>query len=176
MKTGEIQNKVIAMAEKKLCLGPLQGATRDGWIIKAALKRVNRRAGLAIGLLWGVVMPQVQADAGAELTALLETERARYADIALKIWDYAELGYQETRSSRLLQNTLADEGFQVQAGVADIPTAFIASFGQGEPVIGILAEFDALPGISQAAVPTRSVLADKTAGHACGHHLFAAGS
>ena len=164
------------MAEKKLCLGPLQAARRDGWITKGVLKRVKCRAGFAIGLLWGVVMPQVQADAGAEMTASLETERAHYAGIALKIWDYAELGYQETRSSQLLQDTLADEGFEVSAGVAEIPTAFVASFGQGEPVIGILAEFDALPGISQAAVPTRSVLADKTAGHACGHHLFGAGS
>ena len=164
------------MVKDKMGQARLQGVMRGGWMMQVGLKGVKRCAGLLMGLVWVVVVPQVQADAGAQLTASLETEREHYAGIAFKIWDYAELGYQETRSSQLLQDTLADEGFEVKVGVAEIPTAFVASFGQGEPVIGILAEFDALPGISQAAVPTRSVLADKTAGHACGHHLFGAGS
>ena len=99
-----------------------------------------------------------------------------YADIAMQIWDHAELGYQEHKSSQLLQDTLANAGFKVEAGVANIPTAFVASYGEGQPVIGILAEFDALPGISQAAVPIRQGLPGKAAGHACGHHLFGAGS
>jgi aminobenzoyl-glutamate utilization protein B len=99
-----------------------------------------------------------------------------YAEIAQRIWDYAEVGYLETRSSELLQTTLRDAGFAVEAGVAGMPTAFIASHGSGKPVIGILAEFDALPGISQDRSPDRKVLREKSAGHACGHHLFGAGS
>src|SRR5690348_16363771 len=71
-----------------------------------------------------------------------------YKTIALQIWDYAEVGYKEVKSSALLQKTLTDNGFSVKAGVADIPTAFVASYGSGNPVIGILAEFDALPGLS----------------------------
>jgi aminobenzoyl-glutamate utilization protein B len=98
------------------------------------------------------------------------------ARIARTIWEYAEVGYQETKSSTLLQQTLADEGFSIDAGVAGMPTAFVASYGSGRPVIGILAEFDALPGINQDATPARSPLPGKNAGHACGHNLFGAGS
>ena len=74
-------------------------------------------------------------------------------DLANQIWELAELGYQEQNSSAALQTYLADAGFKVSAGVAEIPTAFVASFGSGEPTIGILAEFDALPGLSQTASP-----------------------
>lgn len=99
-----------------------------------------------------------------------------YAQVAMKIWEWAEVGYQEEKSSTLLQDQLRKAGFQVQAGVADIPTAFVASYGSGKPVIGILGEFDALPGVSQAAVPERQERSEVKAGHACGHHLFGAGS
>ena len=98
------------------------------------------------------------------------------ADTARQLWEYAEVGYQETRSSQLLQDQLAAAGFTIEAGVADIPTAFVASYGKGGPVLGILGEFDALPGITQDSVPTRSLLEEKAAGHACGHNLFGAGS
>ena len=100
----------------------------------------------------------------------------RYESIARQIWNWAEVGYQEHQSSALLQQTLASEGFEVTSGVAEIPTAFVATYGQGEPVIGILAEFDALPGITQSAAPTREKRADQIAGHACGHHLFGTAS
>jgi aminobenzoyl-glutamate utilization protein B len=99
-----------------------------------------------------------------------------YKKIALQIWDYAEVGYKEVKSSALLQKTLADNGFTVKAGVADIPTAFVASYGSGSPVIGILAEFDALPGLSQQAVPEKAPIDGKAAGHGCGHHLFGTAS
>ncbi|CAE7835011.1 abgB [Symbiodinium necroappetens] len=100
------------------------------------------------------------------------------ASVALadKIWNLAELGYQEQNSSQALQGYLKKAGFALDAGVADIPTAFVASFGSGGPTIGILAEFDALPGLSQAAQPSRSPLQEGGAGHACGHHLFGAAS
>jgi aminobenzoyl-glutamate utilization protein B len=99
-----------------------------------------------------------------------------YKKIALSIWDYAELGYKEDKSSTLLQNTLKDNGFTVEAGVAGISTAFVATYGSGSPVIGILAEYDALPGISQDNSPTKTTIANKNNGHACGHHLFGTGS
>src|SRR3990170_5076490 len=100
----------------------------------------------------------------------------KYKTIALNIWDYAEVGYKEFKSSTLLQNTLKENGFNVEAGVAGIPTAFVATYGTGKPVIGILAEFDALPGLSQSNSPTRTPVDNKNSGHACGHHLFGTGS
>ncbi|KPJ91207.1 MAG: amidohydrolase [Gemmatimonas sp. SG8_17] len=109
--------------------------------------------------------------------AVIEANRDRYADVALQIWGFAEVGYQEERSSALLQATLRDAGFAVEAAVAGMPTAFVASYGSGSPVIGILAEFDALPGISQDSVPYRKPLVEGGgSGHACGHHLFGTGS
>ena len=111
-----------------------------------------------------------------EVLARIDASRKTYEDIALKIWGYAEVGYHETKSSGLLQSQLQSEGFDVKAGVAEIPTAFIASYGSGHPVIAILGEFDALPGVSQEAVPERKERAGATAGHACGHHLFGTGS
>lgn len=111
-----------------------------------------------------------------EAIASLDAGYSTYRTLALSIWDYAEVGYKEFKSSALLQKTLQQAGFVVEAGVADIPTAFVASFGSGKPVIGILAEFDALPGLSQDAVPEKKPLPGKDAGHACGHHLFGVAS
>ena len=99
-----------------------------------------------------------------------------YKKTALQIWDYAELGYKEKNSSALLQKLLTDNGFTLDAGVADIPTAFVATYGTGQPVIGILAEFDALPGLSQEAIPERKEIPGRIAGHGCGHHLFGTAS
>lgn len=101
---------------------------------------------------------------------------ARDAAVAHSIWEWAEVGYQEVKSSALLQQELVAGGFRVDAGVAGIPTAFVASWGQAGPVIGILAEFDALPGITQGAEPVRAPLAGRLSGHACGHHLFGTAS
>ena len=97
-------------------------------------------------------------------------------NIADNLWNWAEVGFQEHKSSELLQQTLQDAGFDIQSGVAGMPTAFVASYGDSGPVIGILAEMDALPGLSQDAQPAHSPIAGKQAGHACGHHLFAGGS
>ncbi|WP_128891606.1 amidohydrolase [Erythrobacter sp. HKB08] len=112
------------------------------------------------------------ADPVAEVSA--QTDRT--SRVAQQIWDWAELGYLETRSSSLLQDELAAEGFTVERGVADIPTAFVAEWGEGGPVIAILAEFDALPGITQSGSASRDPMDEKAAGHACGHNLFGAGS
>jgi aminobenzoyl-glutamate utilization protein B len=106
----------------------------------------------------------------------IEDLQQRYSDIALQIWDYAEVGYKEEKSSLLLQSTLKENGFTVHSGVAGIPTAFVGTFGSGKPVIGILAEYDALPGLSQEAAPERKPLEGKSTGHGCGHHLFGTAS
>jgi aminobenzoyl-glutamate utilization protein B len=112
----------------------------------------------------------------ATALASIDGKRDQYAEVARTLWDLAEVGFQEHRSSALLQGELRAAGFAISAGVADMPTAFVAEYGAGRPVIGILAEFDALPGITQDAVSVRQVIRTKDAGHACGHHLFGTGS
>ncbi|NKB34398.1 MAG: amidohydrolase [Pseudomonadales bacterium] len=101
-----------------------------------------------------------------------------YGEVAQQIWDWAEVGYLETQSSNLLQQQLANAGFEITTGVAGIPTAFVATWsaGTGGPTVGILAEYDALPGITQDRNPLRDAIDHKAAGHACGHHLFGTGS
>ncbi|HEX3025241.1 MAG TPA: amidohydrolase [Chitinophagaceae bacterium] len=105
----------------------------------------------------------------------LQNKYDDYKKIALQIWDYAEVGYKEVKSSALHQKTLTDAGFKVTAGIADMSTAFIATYGSGSPIIAILAEYDALPGLSQQAIPEK-LTAGKDAGHGCGHHLFGTAS
>jgi aminobenzoyl-glutamate utilization protein B len=107
----------------------------------------------------------------------IDTHQKQFEKVALDLWSFAEMGYQETQSAKLLQDELAKEGFTVTNGIADIPTAFKAEYGSGGPVIGILGEFDALPGLAQSASPFKDVIKNATgAGQACGHHLFGAGS
>ena len=106
----------------------------------------------------------------------IEDQASAYSDVAMQIWNLAELGYQEEKSSGLLQEQLREAGFELTAGVAAIPTAFVATYGSGRPVIAILAEFDALPGMSQAVAPYRQPAVEEAAGHACGHHLFGTAS
>lgn len=92
---------------------------------------------------------------------------------AKQIWDFAELAMGEYKSAELLAKLLEDRGFKVERGVASVPTAFVATFGNGHPVIGILGEFDALPGLSQkAGVPEKQALEQGAPGHGCGHNLF----
>jgi len=106
----------------------------------------------------------------------IDDRAEQFETIAKSIWDWAEMGYQEEKSSSLLQQTLKEEGFSMQVGVAGLPTAFIAEYGSGSPIIGILAEFDALPGISQQVATVRKPIPNKDGGHACGHHLFGTAS
>lgn len=111
-----------------------------------------------------------------DVIASLEAKQDKYAAIAMQIWNNPELGYLEENSSKLLQATLSDAGFRIKTGIADIPTAFTAEFGSGYPVIAILGEFDALPGVSQKAVSNREAVVEGGSGHACGHHLFGTAS
>lgn len=107
----------------------------------------------------------------------IDKHKSKFENVALEIWDYAELGYLEKNSSSLLASSLEDEGFTIIKGLAGIPSAFIAEFNNGGPVIGILGEFDALPGLAQTTSPFKEVANNSNgAGHACGHHLFGAAS
>jgi aminobenzoyl-glutamate utilization protein B len=129
----------------------------------------------ALGIVTSAV-PAAAQDGKDFVTRTIDARAATYGQLAQQIWDLAEVGYLEEKSSALLQAELRAAGFTIEAGVAGMPTAFVASWGSGGPVIGILAEFDALPGITQERVPERKPRPDSEAGHACGHHLFGAGS
>ncbi len=121
------------------------------------------------------ILKQLDADKSTTIQKL-DSEFDRWASISREIWEFSEVGYQEYKSSKLLQDQLTKAGFEVSAGVADIPTAFIATWGSGETVMGILAEYDALPGLSQADVPMQQSIENKNAGHGCGHNLFGTAS
>jgi aminobenzoyl-glutamate utilization protein B len=133
------------------------------------MKRLILTAALAAFPLFAAAQEQ-------EVMSRIDSRYDQTADIARQIWEWAEVGYQEERASTLLQDTLSAEGFSIDKGVAGIPTAFVAEYGKSGPVIAILAEFDALPGINQDALPTRAPIDGKGAAHACGHNLFGAGS
>ena len=121
-------------------------------------------------------LPSSMANEKKAVIQSLEAKKQQYVDVATNIWNLAELGYKEGKSANLLQSMLKEEGFTIETGVAGIPTAFTATFGSGTPVIGVLGEYDALPGFSQDAVPFKKELAGNTNGHACGHHLFGSAS
>jgi aminobenzoyl-glutamate utilization protein B len=123
-----------------------------------------------------IATPHAQATDQNAVLASIDQKAQAYAKVAMQIWSFAEVGYQETKSSALLQDQLKAAGFTVNAGVAEIPTAFTATWGSGKPVIGIIGEFDALPGLSQAAAPDRKPLVTDGPGHGCGHHLFGTAS
>ena len=103
----------------------------------------------------------------------IEEKRQQYIDAALDIWDYAEPIFEEYKSSRRLAQMLEQEGFSVTFGVAGMPTAFVAQGGQGEPIVGYMGEYDALPDLSQQAdaLERRPVIAGGC-GHGCGHHIL----
>ena len=128
----------------------------------------------AAGAAAAAPLPDAQADA---IIASVDGYAPQLSKVALQIWDWAELGFHEDKSTALLQTELKKAGFTVTTGVADMPTGFIASFKRGSgPVIGLLAEFDALPGISQTAQPNATPRPGTEAAHACGHNLLGAGS
>ena len=114
----------------------------------------------------------------SQQTAITEVERL--ADdikaVNKQLWEYAEVGLQETKSSSLLIQRLSAAGFEVTTGISGMPTAFVATYGKGKPVIGILAEYDALPGMSQRVSPQREAQVEGQPGHACGHSGLGAGA
>ncbi len=133
---------------------------------------MRRLTAILVVLASLVHVPALAQPADQRVLSALDAGAPAYERVARQIWEFAEVGYQEVRSSALLQERLRAAGFRVEAGVADIPTAFVATWGSGAPVIGVIGEFDALPGLSQDAVPTRTPLVSGGPGHGCGHHLL----
>lgn len=108
-----------------------------------------------------------------KLAEWIESNRSMFINLSDEIWGYAELGYKEFESAKTIEDALEEAGFTLERGVAEIPTAFVATYGNGKgPVIGILGEFDALPGLSQDCVPYRKPLENGAPGHGCGHNLL----
>jgi len=138
----------------------------------------------AVGVVWAICMistlwalASAARAEGRPTDAYIEEGRARWEQVARKIWDTPEVGLTETRSSSALVEILQKEGFQVTRGVGGEPTAFVATAGSGAPVIGLLAEYDALPGLSQVAGQAkRQAVTEGTPGHGCGHNLLGTAS
>jgi aminobenzoyl-glutamate utilization protein B len=106
----------------------------------------------------------------------IEQHQAELTTLSDQVWAYAETALREVKSSKTLADYAEKQGFRVERGIAGMPTAFVAAFGEGKPVIGIMGEYDALPGISQKASTVREPLQPGAAGHGCGHNLFGAAS
>lgn len=106
----------------------------------------------------------------------VEKQQKKMITMSDQIWALAEMAFEETKSSKILADYAEANGFKVERGVAGMPTGFVATYGSGKPVIGVLGEFDALPGISQKATSDKQVLKKGAGGHGCGHNLFGVGS
>src|SRR6188474_2286266 len=104
---------------------------------------------------------------GMDLPQWIDAHAERYGTISSRIWEFAEVGYKETRSAALLKEDLRVQGFQIEETIGSIPTAFTATWGSGKPVIGILGEYDALPGLSQEAVAEKKPREEGAPGHGC---------
>jgi len=115
----------------------------------------------------------------ANKQAAIKSVQQQFKDLTIlsdKIWSYEETAFNEVKSSKDLAAYATSKGFRVVQGIGGIPTAFTAEYGSGKPVIGILGEFDALPGLSQKTVPHKAPLNEGGAGHGCGHNLFGVAS
>ena len=134
----------------------------------------NQVQRLSVGLLT-LFIASIDASQNS-VNQSIKKHQSTFENVAMDIWDLAEVGYQEYKSSEILINVLKKNGFKITTGVADIPTAFIAEYSNGGPIIGILGEYDALPGVMQTASPFKETRSDRIAGHACGHHMFGAAS
>ena len=131
---------------------------------------------LLIGLTLVPLKAQNKKALKKEVIASVETQKDELITASDKIWAAAEIAFQEKVSSQTLIDYARASGFNVEVGVAETPTAFVASYGSGKPVIGILGEFDALPGISQKTVPEKTPYKKGAAGHGCGHNMYGTAS
>jgi aminobenzoyl-glutamate utilization protein B len=133
---------------------------------------VSRLASTFLTALLAISAPAATDDVLTHVAAHAE----RLGAVSRQIWETPELGFHEDKSSGLLQQELRSNGFEVKAGVAGEPTGFVASFGSGKPVIALMGEFDALPGLSQKDIPTQSPVQAGAPGHGCGHNLLGSAS
>ena len=135
---------------------------------------------LILGILMGLTLVPLNAQnkktLKKEVIASVETQKDELITVSDKIWVAAEIAFQEKVSSQTLIDYARANGFDVEVGVAETPTAFVATYGSGKPVIGILGEFDALPGISQKTVPEKTPFKEGAAGHGCGHNMYGTAS
>jgi len=134
---------------------------------------------LCIALLsWTLSFAQTNAPSPAKLAAVesIVNHRSELIDLADQVWAFAEIALREKRSAALLADFVESQGFRVERGVAEMPTAFVATYGSGRPIIGIMGEYDALPGISQKVQTTQEAYEEGAPGHGCGHNLFGAAS
>ena len=124
------------------------------------------------------VADEIDSNSALKNAAISSVDRQgeRLVEMSDQIWAHAEVALQETKSGGALADYAEQQGFRVERGIAGMPMAFIASYGKGKPIIGVLGEYDALPGLSQSATPTRNALVEDAAGHGCGHNLFGVGS
>jgi aminobenzoyl-glutamate utilization protein B len=106
----------------------------------------------------------------------VEAHDGQLVDLSDRIWEYAETALEEHQSADALADYAEQQGFRVERGIAGMPTAFVASYGSGRPIIAVMGEYDALPGISQKAVPEKTPLEKGAGGHGCGHNMFGAAS
>ena len=130
---------------------------------------------IALGMLFSV-QAQNKKTLKKGVIQDVENQKEKLIEISDTLWEAAEIAFQETVSSETLIAYAQANGFDVEVGVAETPTAFVATYGSGRPIIGILGEFDALPGISQKTVPEKTPLKAGAAGHGCGHNLFGTAS
>lgn len=131
---------------------------------------------MRILLLAAIAGSVLVADDKMQYLQKMDTQAAHYGDVSRKVWEFAEVGYKENKSADLLKSELRQAGFSIQENVAGIPTAFTATWGQGKPVLAIMGEYDALPGLSQEDVPDRKPIVNGAPGHGCGHNLLGAAS
>lgn len=128
-----------------------------------------------LGLLVSLVLPvfgQISPADRERMMSTMDVHAAQYGELSRQIWEYAEVGHKEVKSAALLRNELRKAGFAIQDGIGGMPTAFTAEWGRGKPVVAILGEYDALPGLSQETVPDRKPRMEGAPGHGCGHNLF----
>ncbi|WP_435578645.1 amidohydrolase [Gilvibacter sp.] len=138
---------------------------------------MKRIISLCLLLISGTVFAQQGLTENKKaILASVEKHQKKLIEISDAIWGNAELAFQETKSSKILADYAEANGFKVEKNIGGMPTAFIATYGSGEPVISILGEFDALPGISQKAQPTKEPLEEGGNGHGCGHNMFGTAS
>jgi aminobenzoyl-glutamate utilization protein B len=133
---------------------------------------------VALALLTAPQATRAETPSTVKLAAVraIDAHARDLVELSDRIWAFAEIALREHRSAALLADYAEQKGFDVERGVAGMPTAFVATFGQGRPVIGVMGEYDALPGVSQQATVEKVPLEAGAAGHACGHNLFGAGS
>lgn len=133
---------------------------------------------LSISASLMLAAPAWSAPSAAKKAVVQSVDRhaSELTGLSDQIWAFAEIALKEHRSAAALADYAEQQGFKVERGVGGMPTAFIASYGSGRPIIGVMGEYDALPGISQKAAPEKTPLEEGAGGHGCGHNLFGAAS